>query len=167
MKASEALEKKKTKDFLEAADRYCKFLESIPTNVDFFKEIHLTLTHLYLTAIKLPEISIDTNYEPDVSISLEQQKEIIDRLFGHLGDKRYYWHTFDPYDHIDNQPVCGDLADDLLDIYKDLKRGLLKYDLPGIESKEHALWEMQFLFKNHWGAHCINAMRAVHEVVVR
>ena len=45
-------------------------------------------------------------------------------------DNRYYWHVFDPSNQVDTEPVCGDLLDDLGDIYKDLKRSILIFKPP-------------------------------------
>jgi hypothetical protein len=67
---------------------------------------------------------------------------VLSRLDARLGSNRYYWDVFDPFDHEDHQAVCGDLVDDLADIYKDIKRGLTVFDIGTLASRETASWEL-------------------------
>jgi hypothetical protein len=74
-------------------------------------------------------------------------------------DKDFYWEVFDPYDHDDNQPVAGSLADDALDVYRDIRRGLALWDA---SRTRNAIWEWRFHFDVHWGDHATDALRALH-----
>ena len=56
----------------------------------------------------------------------------------------------------------GDLGDDLLDIYKDVKESLLVYNSPHEHAPERALWLLDFGFNHHWGQHCVDALQAIH-----
>jgi hypothetical protein len=58
-----------------------------------------------------------------------------------------------------DEPVVGDLADDLVDIYKHLARGLM---LHAAGLPDDALWEWGFNFQMHWGEHASSAIRALH-----
>ena len=57
------------------------------------------------------------------------------------------------------EPVVGDLADDLVDIYRDVAAGLELYECGRIDD---ALWEWGFNFQAHWGEHASSAIRALH-----
>ena len=57
--------------------------------------------------------------------------------------------------------MCGDLLDDLSEIYKDIKRSLLIID-NGFNARETGLWRLKFQFENNWGDYCINALYACH-----
>lgn len=57
------------------------------------------------------------------------------------------------------EPVVGDLADDLTDIYRDLAVGLHLHEGGDIDD---ALWEWGFKFQIHWGKHASSAIRALH-----
>jgi hypothetical protein len=74
-----------------------------------------------------------------------------------FGQFDYYWEVFDPY-HLE-EPVGASLTDDILDIYKDVKKGILIY-----ENNEHveAVWHWRFDFETHWGSHAVDAIRALH-----
>jgi hypothetical protein len=77
----------------------------------------------------------------------------------HLGDRKYYQEMFAPYKLEDKEPVVGDLADDLADIYRDLADGLAKWRRG---EREGAAWAWQFQFACHWGEHLTSALRALH-----
>lgn len=74
-----------------------------------------------------------------------------------LGDKDLYWEVFDPY--VEANPVAGSLAEDVLDVYRDIRRGLTLWDA---SQMQNAIWEWRFGFDAHWGDHAIDALRALH-----
>jgi hypothetical protein len=53
----------------------------------------------------------------------------------------------------------GDLADDLVHIYRHLAAGLRLHELGKVDD---ALWEWGFNFQAHWGEHASSAIRALH-----
>ena len=55
--------------------------------------------------------------------------------------------------------IPGDLADDLLDVYLDLKEGVATFDAG---YPRHAVWLWRFGFEVHWGHHATSALRALH-----
>ncbi|PWA11191.1 hypothetical protein DCC39_09460 [Pueribacillus theae] len=57
------------------------------------------------------------------------------------------------------EPVEASLSDDLLDIYIDVKRGILLYEN---RKYREAIWEWKLNFQIHWGNHTVDAMRALH-----
>jgi hypothetical protein len=70
-----------------------------------------------------------------------------------------YWEIFDPLRDPREEPVAGSIADDIGDIYRDVARGLVLFELG---ERAEALWEWGFNFRIHWGAHATGAMRALH-----
>lgn len=73
-----------------------------------------------------------------------------------FGPHDLYWEVFDPY--VDEERVAGSLTDDFLDIYRDLKRGLVAFDKG---QHQEAVWEWRFHFDHHWGEHAVDALRAL------
>jgi hypothetical protein len=76
----------------------------------------------------------------------------------------FYWQVFDPYDHVDHEPGVGSLSDDVLDVYRDIRRGLWSWEKNATAS---AIWEWRFSFDTHWGAHAVDALRAIHRACGR
>jgi hypothetical protein len=58
------------------------------------------------------------------------------------------------------EAVMLSLGDDLVDICRDLKRGLLALDAGALG--EDVTWEWRFGFYTHWGRHATEALRVLH-----
>lgn len=52
--------------------------------------------------------------------------------------------------------ALGDASDDLADIWRDLKRGLDRWDRGAHRS---AAWQWSFSFPHHWGTHAVGVLR--------
>jgi len=57
------------------------------------------------------------------------------------------------------EPVMGDVIDDLADIYKDLKEGLWYLEQG---SEDDAVFQWRFSLDVHWSRHIISTMYALH-----
>jgi hypothetical protein len=141
--------------FASAAETYCSWLESEPSTSA--QEHYLAtklVAELYASALLLPAtepVSGDTS-----SVTQEQRQMILQRL--KLFPFRYYWEVFHPVKLEPEEPVCGDITDDFLDIYADVKEGLLAY----VVNEQSAVWHWRTTFGFHWGAHAASALRALH-----
>jgi hypothetical protein len=69
--------------------------------------------------------------------------------------------VLDPFEF--EEPVCGDLRDDLQDIYDDLRTGIREYEAG---RKNNAIWDWKFGVDNHWGQHAVDAIRALNSIRV-
>jgi hypothetical protein len=76
-----------------------------------------------------------------------------------------YWLEYDHPDdtNTDGEHRTGSLADDLTDIYFELKRGLNMLDAAGPDEVAH-LWELGF--KEHWGQHLVDAERHLYSLKI-
>jgi hypothetical protein len=81
--------------------------------------------------LPLPSFGDHENEEQEASINkihaeteMKQQEwgQLYDSLKEKLGDWDLYWMVFDP--RTDNEAIHGSLADDIADIYRDLKDGI-------------------------------------------
>jgi hypothetical protein len=71
-----------------------------------------------------------------------------------------YWEVLDPY--VEEAILAGSLSDDVLDVYRDLARGLELYQRGDVRE---AIWEWSFHREVHWGAHAVDALRALDRAV--
>ncbi len=175
---TEFLERTSTQTFFFAALQFADLLES--ENIDkeiFYSKAHTALLDLYSAGHKLEQIelkysSADSDFDRN---TIFENKNI--GLISELGEEAFYWEIFDPtYSEKDGKPNAGWtitdreatqgwLVDDFADIYRDLKIELMKIDNIGTdESIEDALWQLKWSFANHWGQHCINALRYFHHL---
>lgn len=92
----------------------------------------------------------------------ETRFELFSRLRDLLGDCDGYHLEFDAH----GQPATGSLADDLTDIYFDLRRGL---ELLGRQPPDPAAaWsDWRCTFALHWGQHLVDASRHLYGLQAR
>lgn len=71
----------------------------------------------------------------------------------------YYGNVCNPLEVPAGETALGDLADDLADIWRDLKEGLIMFDKG---NRDAAGFSWQESFNTHWGTHAVNALAVVH-----
>ena len=80
-------------------------------------------------------------------------KRIRDRL-----QRDYYWQIFEPLEVASPQPVVGSLSDDLADIWRDLKPGLLAIEKNDDDRAGDVVWQWRSSFETHWAKHAAGAI---------
>jgi len=141
--------------FVAAATAFCTWAESdgrADPRGEAYRARQL-LAELIAAAIDLPERSSDTDAE---SISSEEYRRIY-RRFASL-PFNLYSKVFNPLQVPSEDPVVADLADDLADIWRDLKPGLSLYEAGRLDS---AIWEWRLGFVTHWGHHATAVLYAL------
>jgi hypothetical protein len=84
------------------------------------------------------------------------------RQFGSADD---YLEVFDDKFNVSETPVPSSLAENMADIYQDMKDFLLLYQTGTKEVMNDAVWECKMNFENIWGQKLVNAMRAIHKFI--
>jgi hypothetical protein len=146
---------------MEAVARhYCELVESLNEgNIQWLQEIASLLPrlHVAVAALNLPE--------PDCShhtiADLDARFELYTHLRQLLGERDSYWMEFDVAG--DGQTMSGSLADDLTDIYCELKHGLSMLD----EEPQKAVEDWHNGFLLHWGQHLLDAERHLYGLNAR
>ncbi|HEY8461702.1 MAG TPA: DUF5063 domain-containing protein [Blastocatellia bacterium] len=140
--------------FADTVRRFCRWAESEPQDpVSEARTARRFLAELYLQAIDLPEGSPDA----DATDIAQEQYQSAYKRFGAL-PFNYYSECFNPLATRAEHPVTANLADDLDDILRDLKRGMALYENGHAEA---AAWEWSFNFNAHWGHHACGALYAL------
>ncbi|MCB1314725.1 MAG: DUF5063 domain-containing protein [Leptospiraceae bacterium] len=151
-------------EFLSVARSFCAFCERnpVPPIRNFIEECLSGIVDLYRNALMLPEIHITRRFEAENEDFLKDYAQVAKRISIFLGQYDVYWFVYNPYYQDGEEPVCSTISDDLGDIYSDIKRNLRIIDTAELSAIEHGLWELRFLFQNHWGHHAVCAMSAIH-----
>jgi hypothetical protein len=146
---------------LEAVARhYCELVESLNEgNTQWLQEIASLLPRLHaaVAALNLPDP--DRNHH--AVADLDARFELYTHLRQLLGERDSYWMEFDVAG--DGQTMSGSLADDLTDIYCELKHGLRLLDAQPQEAVER--WHKGFHL--HWGQHLLDAERHLYDLSAR
>jgi hypothetical protein len=146
--------------FAELARKYCEAVEDTSVEGEQgLRLIHDLLFPLHTAAMQLPEVECEGETRRAIGQDAwhNAYKGLQERLPCDL-----YWDTFDPLTETPNEVVAGSIADDLADIWRDLKSGLLELDANDTVSKMDVWWGWRFNFHFHWGAHSASALRVLY-----
>ncbi|MCU7880805.1 MAG: DUF5063 domain-containing protein [Candidatus Thiodiazotropha sp. (ex Lucinoma aequizonata)] len=142
------------------ARNYCELVESLQEgNTQWLQEIAglLPRLHAAVSALNLPTPR-NTHY---TAADLDARFELYTYLRQLLGERDGYWMEFDMAG--EGQSMSGSLADDLTDIYCELKNGLKMLD----DQPEQAVEDWHKGFHVHWGQHLLDAERHLYDLNAR
>ena len=112
------------RQFYETAKEFCRWSEEGPFEDEDEAYTALRLvSSIYHQALTLPGVNCEDDELSGEGITKLDSKHI-HRRFGSL-PFQYYFEVFHPVTKKPEEPVTGDIADDLMDIYIDLKEGML------------------------------------------
>lgn len=151
--------------FVRTARDYCRLVDEAAAQTPrrFLETVQIVLIRLYSLALELPLADPTTDDGPPDSMSHDDWCQVYDRLGKFLGDSNVYWMVFDPVDPDDHESIPHTLADDLSDIYRDLKQASFE---SGYELSADELWSLRFNFETHWGHHAVDALTAIHSMLL-
>ena len=125
------MEKDIIKNFYDSAKMLCEFLSNTVIKQENVDELLFLLADTYGKGLLLPDVELDDN-DP---VKVPKPDPIIIEI------PQTYWEVFDPF--VEEEPVCGDLLDDLSDIREDL---------------------LQLLHRAHFGNHMVSAIKALQHL---
>ena len=145
------------KSFVAQAKQFLDFVDScnaLPLN-ERLQKLSVLLAGLYLAAINLPDVEPT---DSDLDFVVQNPKISFEDVDG-------YWEVFDPYEQ--EEPLMASLADDITDIYTDIKKRFSIYERGTEADVVDAVWHWRFDFESHWGFHLVDALRAIHWAIQR
>jgi len=145
------------------AEEYCCLIDEFePGSLarEWWLRLEWLLPRLHVAVIALR----GSHEEPAAAYSLpddELRFELYMRLYDRLYANPLLWSSLSEYRLLAR--LCDRLADDLTDMYFDLRRGLdLLEAYPG--DPERAVHDWQSSFRAHWAQHLLDAERWLHAV---
>lgn len=159
--------------FSAVAHRFCAVVDSAAgfEKKELLSQFYPILPKLIDEAIHLPDVELsdsDEQIEKKTSgasrrmatrQSQQEWGQLYNLLKERLGDWDLYWQVFDPTE--DSEAIYGSLADDLADIYRDVKEGIVLRET-GEVPVENIVWTWRLTFGFHWGKHAMDALRTIH-----
>lgn len=154
-------------EFVTVAKEFCTILE---TAEDYSRQEFVTVATriiplLYLKASVLPktESELDENIEKTVDeMTYARIQDMINTKLGRFND---YLEVFTPEMQRSDSPVISFIAEDLADIYQDIKDFVSAYRLGVTEIMNDALAEVVTNFELYWGQKLVNTLRALHAIL--
>jgi hypothetical protein len=152
-------------EFVAAANEYCKYVEhaSELKGDEILKILQRLLPYLYLKASLLPDLEPFFEEENRKSVKESDWIAINDTFRKKFGSADNYLEVFDERIKESDSPVTASLAENMADIYQDLKDFLILYRTGTNEVMNDALWECRLNFENYWGQKLVNSLRAIHQ----
>ena len=150
-------------EMLTVANDFCLFLEKeeeIPRE-NLLKYLQKVLPLIYLKASLLPEIIVSDEDAIEHYVTEEQWEDMFNLIRNTLGrDDEYY--MVDAGEHSHHDPVKASIAENIADIFQDLKDFVLLYQKPLLAFKENAVRDCRNLFETRYGYRVVNAHKAIH-----
>jgi hypothetical protein len=131
-----------------------------------------TVATLYAAAPVVREVGLPEGGR-DIPAGMRVGNDLWDALYKHLtlvlgADASYSSHFNPTGASVGDEAGVGDLADDLADIYRDLKPGVLAWNTGEDLFLEDVLFQwVHYGHVHHWGRHAVDAMRALHWLVYK
>jgi hypothetical protein len=146
-------------EFARWALSYCRFIESAHEYAPGarLRQCRELLARVYAASLALPRPEAIGGTSVDVVVP---ETPAVPKTWPGFGRFDAYWEVFDPY--VEEAILAGSLSDDILDVYRDLGRGLALYERG---NSLEAVWEWSFHRDVHWGAHAVDALRALDRAV--
>jgi len=154
-------------ELITVANEFCSFLERSDEmeSADFLSRLQKMLPLLYLKASLLPKFEFEADdelekYVTEVEYNLIQQKILV-----HTGAGDDYQEVFIQGMQFSESALTSSIAENVADVYQDMKDLVMSFRTMNDEVMEQALWESQNNFSQIWGQKLVNCLRALHNLI--
>jgi hypothetical protein len=154
-------------EFVTVAKEYCAMVEghsSLPIK-QFMNRMQKIFPLLYIKASLLPVLGDAELEETEKFVSEIDYNFLLNKLSSRLGRFDSYQEVFDAGMQYSEAPIVGSVAENICDIYQDIKDFLMNYRIGSTDVMEAAMYECQNNFENYWGQRLVNGMRAIHNLI--
>jgi hypothetical protein len=154
-------------EFVAVANEFCKYMDhAAEINGDeMLRIMQRILPLLYLKASLLPGLEPYFEDGNEKFVTEEGWFRIHDILLEKFGTANDFLEVFDEKVNDTDGPVVSSLAENMADIYQDLKDFLLLYQTGTQEVMNDAVWECRMNFESYWGQKLTNSLRAIHRFI--
>ena len=151
-------------EMLTVAHEYCTFFEQaekyrVTDILEYFRKI---APLLYLKGSTLPEVAPGDDTFNERFVTEEQWEGVFKNLRNKFGSQDVYYALDHNYDSVE-----ASLADNIADIYQDMKDFVMLFQKNHLHSRRNAIAQIRSLMAAHWGLTLINALGAVHHLVFK
>ena|ERR1039457_2876884 len=150
------------------ANEYCLFMEKAGdlSKNNFMAYLQKICPLIYIKAALLPDVEVTDEEGLEHFVTEEQWEELFNIIHLKLGEDDLYY-FIDHHETSHQDAVKASLAENLTDIYQDLKDFLLLYGKPLKASRENAIYDCKRLFGTRFGYRLVNAHSALHYLLFR
>lgn len=146
-------------EMITVAHDFCLFTEAVKSKnvADVIGYYQKVLPLLYIKGALLPEIEVSDNSANEKYVTEEHWQEVFVTLEEKFGKEDKYW-----FPDQNNDLIKESLADNLADIYQDMKDFVILFQDTRLAAKENAVADLKRLFAVHWGDRITKASHKIH-----
>ncbi|MCD6180594.1 MAG: DUF5063 domain-containing protein [Bacteroidales bacterium] len=150
-------------EMITVAHEFCLFMEKIDSysQEDILNYFQKIIPLLYLKGSLLPDIKVADDSYMERYVTAETWEIIFNELRNKLKPLDNYW-VLEFSD--DTEATKANIADNLTDVYQDLKDFIILYTKNTQTARENAILECKIQFETHWGIRLLNAVKAIHQI---
>jgi len=154
-------------EFITVVNEFCSFLERSDEmeSPDFMGRLQKILPLLYLKASLLPELEHESEDELERFVTEVEYNMIQQKVLRHTGSGDDYQEIFLAGMQFSETALTASIAENMADIYQDMKDMLMSFRTMNEEVMEQALSEIRNGFEQVWGQKLVNCLRAVHNLI--
>jgi len=154
-------------ELITVANEFCSFLERADDleSSDFLSRLQKMLPLLYLKASLLPKFEFEPDDELEKYVTEVEYNLIQQKILAHTGAGDDYQEVFVQGMQFSESALTSSIAENVADIYQDMKDLIMSFRTMNDEVMEQALWESQNNFAQIWGQKLVNCLRAVHNLI--
>lgn len=154
-------------EFVAVANEFCKYAEHAAEikGDEMLRIMQRILPLMYLKASLLPSLEPVFEDGNEKFVTEPDWNRIHAAFRDKLGSADGF---LDLHEDRQNEPdtiVSSSIAENLTDIYQDLKDFLLLYQTGTHEVMNDAIWECRMNFENIWGQKLVNSLREIHRFI--
>ena len=154
-------------EFVTVANEFCKYAEhsSEIKGDQMLRIMQRLLPLLYLKAAFLPQLEPVFDDGNEKFVTEPDWYRIHDGFKRALGSANDYLGLPEQITSESEIPVTMSIAEDMADIYQDIKNFLLLYQTGTPEVMNDSVWECRMNFENYWENKLINSIMAIHKFI--
>jgi hypothetical protein len=154
-------------EFITVANEFCSFLEraeNLETPV-FLSRLQKILPLLYLKASLLPDFEFEADEDLEKFVTEIDYNIIQEKILQHTGAGNDYQEVFVSGMQFSESALTASIAENVTDIYQEMKDLVMSFRMLNDEVMEQAVWECKNNFSQYWGQTLVNCLRAVHNLI--
>lgn len=151
-------------EFVTVALQYCSYLESnSDSQTNLTDKLTKLLPLLYLKATLLPDNEAsEDDFLVEEAVAEDDYNYIVSRLFSVFKNEDAYLEVFEEDMKYSDTPISASIAENLTDIYQDVKNFISVYERGIEDNMSEALFVCTENFKLYWGQKLVNVLRPLH-----
>jgi len=160
----ELIRSHKVLEMITVANDFCLYIEDAAKyeKIALLSYLERVLPLLYLKGSLLPDIVVTDEAANMKFVTEEQWQTCFNDLKNIFGKDDNFFTNENPDE---KECISFSLAENIADLYQDMKDFILLYQTNNTASRENAIFFCKLYFENQWGYRAVRSMFAIHHIL--